>query len=271
MYGRHQQAQESVRDYGHALQRLHERLVTKHSQSEALPAAQLRDRLIEGLLPGPLRRHLRRRATKNATMTFRAARDETLRFERDEAEDAPAVARVCEQREQPAADLDDRVAALADAVTKLAELTQPLQQEVAYQRRPNWREERASRYPEQRKRPLMERRRTAEPNDICWRCHHRRHFAAQCPGGGGHYRSYPGELQGACKYRHPNARQGNRPTPGLCRLAAAHRSTAARTCATFTAATRRILRRLHVVGRQALEGPGGELAITYRDFGNLLF
>ena len=40
VYGRHQQAQESVRDYGHALQRLHERLLAKHGQPEALPAAQ---------------------------------------------------------------------------------------------------------------------------------------------------------------------------------------------------------------------------------------
>ena len=222
VYGRHQQAQESVRDYGHALQRLHERLVAKHGQLEALPAAQLRDRLIEGLLPGLLRRHLRRRATKDAAMTFRAARDEALPFERDKANDAPAVARVCEQREQTAADLDDRVAALTDAVAKLVELTQTLQrqlqqqlpQEIAYRRRPNWREERAPRYREQRERPLLDRRRTAGPNDTCWRCHHRGHFAAQCPGRGDHYRSYPGELQDACKYRHPNARHGNAPHPG---------------------------------------------------------
>ena len=29
-------------------------------------------------------------------MTFRAARDEALRFERDDVEDAPTVARVCD-------------------------------------------------------------------------------------------------------------------------------------------------------------------------------
>ena len=33
--------------------------------------------------------------------------------------------------------------------------------------------------------------------------------------------------------------EATRPTPGLCRLAAAHRSTATRTCTTSTAATRR--------------------------------
>ena len=105
------------------------RLVAKHGQPVPLPGAKLRDRLIEGLLPGPLRRHLRRRAAEDAAMTFHAARDEALRFEREEAEDAPAVARVCEQREQPAADLDDRVAALTDAVAKLAGLIQSLQQQ----------------------------------------------------------------------------------------------------------------------------------------------
>ena len=132
VYCRHQQVQESVRDYGHALQRLHERLVAKHGQPEALPAAQVRDHLIEGLLPGPLRRHLRRRAAEDAAMTFRATRDEALRFERDEAEDAPAVARVCEQREQTAADLDDRVAALTDDLDdRVAALTDDLDDRVA--------------------------------------------------------------------------------------------------------------------------------------------
>ena len=37
---------EAVNDYSHALQRLHERLVAKYGQSEALSAAQFRDRFI---------------------------------------------------------------------------------------------------------------------------------------------------------------------------------------------------------------------------------
>ena len=173
------------------------------------------------LLPGPLRRHLRRRAAKDAAMTFRTTRDEALRFERDEADDAPAVARVCEQREQPAADLDDRVAALTDAVTKLAELTQTLQrqlqqqpqQEIAYRRRPNWREERAPRYPEQRERPLSDRRRTAGPNATSWRCHHRGHFAAQCQGRGGLYCSYPVGCRTTASTGIRTRAMATRPTP----------------------------------------------------------
>ena len=158
-------------------------------------------------------------------MTFRANRDEALRFERGEAEDALAVARACEQREQTAADLDDRVAALTDAIAKMAAMTQtlqrqlqqqqPLQQEVAYPRRPNWREERTPCNPEQRKRPLLDRHRKAGPNCTCWRCQQGGHFVAQCPGRGDHYWLYPGRLQDDCKYKHPNARHGKAPHPGV--------------------------------------------------------
>ena len=112
------QTQESVQDFGHAIQRLHERLVAKYGSGEALAAAQLRDRLIEGLIPGPLRRHLRRRVIKDATMSFRAARDKALRYEREEADDALFVARARELHEG-APGHDERVSSLEQTMLEL--------------------------------------------------------------------------------------------------------------------------------------------------------
>ena len=182
LYGRNQQTQESVRDFGHAIQHLHERLVAKYGPGEALAAAQLRDRLIERLIPGPLRRHLRRRVIKDATMSFRAARDEALRYKREDADDALLVARARELHEG-ALGRDERVSSLEQTMLELCKQMADIQARLPPREadRGYWPRGRG-RNPEQRRNRTPERRRTAGPSDLCWNCGPAGQFAAHCAG-----------------------------------------------------------------------------------------
>ena len=182
LYGRNQQTQESVRDFGHAIQRLHERLVAKYGPREALAAAQLRDRLIEGLIPGPLRRHLRRLVIKDATMSFRAARDEALRYEREDADDALLVASARELHEG-APGRDERVSSLVQTMLELCKQMADIQARLPSREadRGYWPRGRG-RNPGQRRNRTPERRRTAGPSDLWWNCEQAGHFAAHCAG-----------------------------------------------------------------------------------------
>ena len=126
LYGRRQEPGESIRDYAYALQRLHDRLAAKLGPVEAVPAIQYRDRLVEGLLPGPVRRQMRRRVDANAHLTFRQVREEAIRFEREDVADAPVTVRNREQRVVATNQPDDSLKVLTNTVARLTEAVSAL-------------------------------------------------------------------------------------------------------------------------------------------------
>lgn len=128
IYGRSQGKSESVRDYAHALLQLKGRLDEKTGDaSSSMTNTAFNERFIEGLRPGPLRKHMRRHLAANSGTSFLSLRNAAMQWEREEEEDTVSTAATSELSTSNS--IQSQIAALTDTVAQLTTAVAELRQQ----------------------------------------------------------------------------------------------------------------------------------------------